>query len=126
MKVLLFNSFIDKLKTSPHNATNPFGEIVVMCGKIAVMRNVGCLFLVAFMLAGCVANISVPAVKISDFAMDCPQIEIEIANLGDDLELAKAAIAGVLFNRLTAINNQKSIQDRLLHLGALYRQECLN
>ena len=102
---------------------------------IAMVR----IFIICFLLLGCVSNKAVRVVNQDDYTMNCDQLQYELTNLdakfdevkdesgltGKNVGLAFLFWPGIIVNEVRSNKNQDSIDARIEHLTKLYTKKCL-
>ena len=97
------------------------------------------IFIICFLLLGCVSNKAVRVVNQDDYTMNCNQLQYELTNLGakfDEVKdesgltgknvgLAFLFWPGIIVNEVRSNKNQDSIDSRIEHLTKLYTKKCL-
>ena len=104
-----------------------------------MLYKISFLLLGVFLVNGCVSNQAVRTVQAGDYSKNCEQLQYELAELGakfedvkDDSGITGKNVAlglvfwpGIIVNEVRSNKNQDSIDDRVVHLTALYSQKCL-
>ena len=97
------------------------------------------IFIICFLLLGCVSNKAVTVVNQDDYTMNCNQLQYELTNLGakfdevkdesgltgKNIGLAFLFWPGIIVNEVRSNKNQDSIDGRIEHLTKLYTKKCL-
>ena len=106
---------------------------------VEVMYKLVLISLMSLFIISCVSNKTLQTVKAGDYDMNCAQLKYELSGLGakfedaeDESGLTGKNVAlgiffwpGIIVNERQAGRNEDSINDRIVHLNALYSQKCV-